>query len=202
MRVLVTGGASGIGRAIADVDTISSSAGFSSSITDCADPETVDHMFGDLESSLGGLDVLVDNVGISGPTGPIESLDPRDWQRTLAVNVGGHFLCSRRAVPLLRDAGGGSIVNISSTAGTLGYPLRVPYAVSKWGVVSLTKSLAMELGDDGIRVDAICPGPVDGPRMSAVIEREAAATGLGAEVLRDAYTDARRIPEARLCVDV
>jgi NAD(P)-dependent dehydrogenase (short-subunit alcohol dehydrogenase family) len=105
----------------------------------------------------------------------------------VAVNLDGAFLCTRRAVPLLKAAGGGAVVNISSTAGLMGYPLRTPYAAAKWGVIGLTRSLAIELGPSGIRVNAICPGSVEGARMARAIRAEAAVRGVGEEDVRQAY---------------
>jgi NAD(P)-dependent dehydrogenase (short-subunit alcohol dehydrogenase family) len=131
--------------------------------------------------------VLVNNAGSSGPTGPVESLDYADWRRTIEVNLDSQFLCTKQAVPMLREAGGGSIVNISSSAGLRGYPMRTPYAAAKWGVIGLTKTLAMELGPEGIRVNAICPGSVAGDRIDRVIEAAAEARGVGAETVRQGY---------------
>jgi NAD(P)-dependent dehydrogenase (short-subunit alcohol dehydrogenase family) len=144
-------------------------------------------MFEALEQAFGGLEVLINNAGIAGPTGPIETLDPAAWRRCVAVNLDGAFLCARRAVPLLKAAGGGAVVNISSTAGLMGYPLRTPYAAAKWAVIGLTKSLAIELGSHGIRVNAICPGAVDGARMARVARAEAVARGISEEQVRHAY---------------
>ena len=106
------------------------------------------------------------------------------YGRSLAININGQFYCTRRAVPLLKAAGGGSIVNLSSSAGVMGFPLRTPYAASKWAVVGLTKSLSMELGESGIRVNAICPGAVAGPRIDRVIAADAEARGLPLETVR------------------
>ena len=138
-------------------------------------------------AGLGGLDVLCANVGIAGPTGPVEELEASDWDRTMAVNVRSAFLCCRRAVPLLREAGGGSILLTASTAGITGYPMRSPYAASKYAVVGLGQTLAMEVGELGIRVNVICPGSVDGERMDGVIAAESAATGVPEANLRAGY---------------
>lgn len=205
-RVLVTAAGAGIGRAIAaaflsgaarvwicDIDAHALAAtkdaypDLSGSRTDVADAAGVDAMFAAIEQAFGGLDILINNAGIAGPTGPIEAVDPADWRRCVAVNLDGAFLCARRAVPLLKTAGGGAIVNISSTAGLMGYPLRTPYASAKWAVVGLTRSLAIELGPHGIRVNAICPGSVEGARMARVIAAEAATRGVSEEEVREGY---------------
>ena len=135
----------------------------------------------------GRIDVLGNNAGSSGPTGPVESLDYADWRRTIEVNLDSQFLCTKQAVPMRREAGGGSLVNISSSAGLRGYPMRTPYAAAKWGVIGLTKTLAMELGPEGIRVNAICPGSGAGDRIDRVIEAAAEARGVGAETVRQGY---------------
>ena len=205
-RVLVTAGGAGIGRGIAaaflaqgarvwifDIDAEALAATkdahpeLGGSRTDVAHEGAVTAMFAAIEQTFGGLDVLVNNAGIAGPTGPIETLDAADWRRCVAVNLDGAFLCARRAVPLLKAAGGGAIINISSTAGLMGYPLRTPYASAKWAVIGLTRSLAIELGPFGIRVNAICPGSVEGARMGRVIEAEAAARGVSEEEVRQGY---------------
>jgi NAD(P)-dependent dehydrogenase (short-subunit alcohol dehydrogenase family) len=136
---------------------------------------------------LGGLDVLVNNAGIAGPTGPVEEISQEDWRRTLAINLEGQFLCTRRAVPLLRQAGGGCIINLSSAAGRFGFARRTPYSASKWGVVGFTKSLAVELGPDNIRVNAILPGAVDGPRIQRVISAKADSLGVLYEEMEKRY---------------
>ncbi|HJO98306.1 MAG: SDR family oxidoreductase [Acidimicrobiales bacterium] len=198
-RVLVTGGTSGIGRAMVqaflDTDATVHVAdlagtppeGASMTRTDVSDEGSVDELFDAVEEHLGGLDVLCNNVGIAGPTGPIEALDVDDWDQTMAVNVRSMFLVCRRAVSLLRRAGGGSILNTSSTAGITGYPMRSPYATSKWAVVGLGATLAMELGELGIRVNTICPGSVGGDRMDRVIAAEATAAGTGEAEIRTGY---------------
>ena len=200
-RVLITGGASGIGRAmadafrkdgamvhVADVDgTADQPPGGGFTAADVSDPSDVDRLFDDVMAGLGGLDVLCANVGIAGPTGPVEELEASDWDRTMAVNVRSAFLCCRRAVPLLREAGGGSILLTASTAGITGYPMRSPYAASKYAVVGLGKTLAMEVGELGIRVNVICPGSVNGERMDGVIAAESAGTGVPEANLRAGY---------------
>ena len=206
LRVMVTAGAAGIGRAIAnafvddgarvhicDVDE----AALESFTKECPEARAtradvasvaeVDAFFDSAQAWLGGLDVLVNNAGIAGPTGRVEDIRPEDWDRTLGININGQFYCARRAVPLLKAAGGGSIVNLSSSAGVMGFPLRTPYAASKWAVVGLTKSLSMELGEFAIRVNAICPGAVAGPRIDRVIAADAEASKLPLETVRKRY---------------
>ena len=139
---------------------------------DVADEAAVDRLFELALEQLGGVDILVNNAGIAGPTGPIEEIAPEDWRRTLEVNITGQYLCARRAVPHIRAAGGGSIINLSSAAGRFGFALRSPYCASKWAVVGLTKALAIELGGDQIRVNAICPGAVEGERIDRVVDRQ------------------------------
>ncbi|MBT4487320.1 MAG: SDR family oxidoreductase [Rhodospirillaceae bacterium] len=205
-RVLITAGGSGIGRtmagafhqagariAICDVDgaaleqTARELPGVTAVIADVADAGDVDAMFTKAEDALGGLDVLVNNAGIAGPTGLLEDLSLDDWRRCLAVNLDGHFHCLRRAVPLMKAQGAGCIINLSSSAGILGLPNRTPYTASKWAVVGLTKSLAMEVGPFGIRVNAIAPGSVEGDRMDRVIAAEAAASGHSEAAIREDY---------------
>lgn len=205
-RVFVSAAAAGIGRAIADrfmqagafvclcdVDETAlnrlegSSDGLRGVRADVADPAQMETAFQEVVQVLGGLDVLVNNAGISGPTASTESITPEDWQRTIDVNLNGAFYCSRLAIPLLKASGGGSIINIGSTAGLHGYPLRAPYAASKWALVGFTKTLAMELGPLGIRVNAVCPGSVQGPRIEGVYAAKAAARGVSVEEIRDAF---------------
>ena len=198
LRVLVTGAAGGIGLEIAkafqaeqarvhvcdlpDVLATRSAelpAGIRSTAADVADAADVDRLFDVVTRALGGLDVLVNNAAITGPTGPIEGNDPEHGRRTIDVNLVGAFHCIRKAVPLLRAAGGGSIVNISSIAGRLGFPERTAYAASKWALIGLTESVAMEVGADDIRVNAVLPGIVAGERQSRVQAARARALGIG-----------------------
>jgi NAD(P)-dependent dehydrogenase (short-subunit alcohol dehydrogenase family) len=156
-------------------------------VADVSDPEAVDRLFDDVRSTLGGLDVLINNAGIEGPIGPVEDISPEAWRRTIAVNLDGQFLCARNAVPLLKSAGGGCIINMSSTAGLGGCPNRSPYVASKWAVIGLTKTLAMELGSFGIRVNAICPGSVEGERIRRVMKADAKTLGKSLEEVRESY---------------
>ena len=142
------------------------------STTDVADRRQVAGLFDDALQALGGLDCLVNNAGIAGPTGRVEDLDPAEWDRCLAVDITGGFNCTRLAVPHLKQSRNGSIVNISSAAGKFGFPLRTPYAAAKWAVIGFTKSLAMELGEFGIRANAVLPGVVAGERQDRVLERQ------------------------------
>jgi NAD(P)-dependent dehydrogenase (short-subunit alcohol dehydrogenase family) len=201
LRVLVTAGAAGIGKAITtalvqagarvhicDV-ALDAMPGVSSSLADVSSETDVDRLFDDVRKHLGGLDVLVNNAGIAGPTGKIEDLSLEDWRRTLDVDLTGQFLCARRAVPMLKDAGGGAIINMSSAAGRFGYAFRTPYAAAKWGVIGLTQSLAKELGPSNIRVNAILPGVIKGPRMEKVIRDRAEQTGVPFEAMEKQYLD-------------
>jgi NAD(P)-dependent dehydrogenase (short-subunit alcohol dehydrogenase family) len=205
-RVIVTAGAAGIGRAVAaaflgqgarvficDVDKAAldefrkAQPQAGTTVADIAEASQVDRLFDEAGEALGGLDVLVNNAGIAGPTGPVEEISQEDWRRTLAINLEGQFLCTRRAVPLLRQSGGGCIINLSSAAGRFGFPRRTPYAASKWGVIGFTKSLAVELGPDNIRVNAILPGAVDGPRIRRVIAAKAESVGVPVAEMEKRY---------------
>jgi NAD(P)-dependent dehydrogenase (short-subunit alcohol dehydrogenase family) len=194
LRVLVTAGASGIGRTIievlfhhgarvhtCDIDRDKLAAftesfpNVGTSNTDVSEPKQVEALFRDVRNGLGGLDVLVNNAGISGPTARLEDTEIEAWYRTIDVNLNSAFLCARLAIPMLRESGRGRLINISSVAGRLGYPSRSAYASSKWALIGLTKSLAMELGPEGICVNAVLPGIVEGPRMQGVIAARASS---------------------------
>ncbi|GJE03138.1 SDR family oxidoreductase [Methylobacterium isbiliense] len=207
LKVLVTAGAAGIGIEIArafaeegarvhvcDVDAAALAAlpeGITGTRADVASREDVERLFAETQGSLGGLDVLVNNAGIAGPTGRVEAIGPEDWDRCLAVCLTGQFNCVRLAVPLLRQSGNPSIANLSSVAGRFGFPLRSPYAAAKWGVIGFTKSLSRELGPDGIRVNAILPGIVAGDRQRRVLEARAQQRGMSyAEVEAEAFAAA------------
>jgi len=119
------------------------------------------------------LDALINNIGIAGPTDRLENINIKDWQETMDINVNSHFYFTKYSIPLLKKNKGGSIINLSSTAGIFGFPFRSPYSASKWAVIGLTKTLAMELGKYNVRVNAICPGAVSGDRMKRVINAKA-----------------------------
>ena len=197
LRVLVTAGASGIGRAIVDMLTVHGARIHVCDVAeaaldefrgahpmhgvsraDVASDADVEGMFDEVERTLGGLDVLVNNAGIAGPTGAVEDITPADWRRCIDVDLTGQFLCAHHAVPLLKAAGGGAIVNMSSAAGRHGYAYRTPYSAAKFGVIGFTQSLAKELGPHNIRVNAILPGIVEGPRMERVIHARAGQLGI------------------------
>ncbi|MCZ4282180.1 SDR family oxidoreductase [Kiloniella laminariae] len=201
-RVLVTAGAAGIGKAaaevflregarvhICDIDQAALNAfeggtRLSKSLLDVTDEAAVSALFEKEIAELGGLDVLVNNAGIAGPAGALETLDYREWQRCVSVNIDSQFLFSRAAIPLMKQQESGAIINLSSTAGLFGFPMRSPYAAAKWAVIGLTKTMAMELGPFGIRVNAIAPGSVAGPRMDRVIDATAKAQGVLPEEVR------------------
>ena len=201
LRVLVTAGAAGIGLAIAktfvahgarvhvcDVDEKALSSlpeEIPCTRADVADVSQVERLFEDAKKNLGGLDVLVNNAGIAGPTAKVEEIRVEDWDRTIAVDLNGMFYCTREAMPLIKAAGGGSIVNLSSAAGRHGFPRRTPYSAAKWGVVGFTKSLAVEAGPDKVRANAIQPGLVEGERIDRVIDAKAKALGVGFDEFRD-----------------
>jgi NAD(P)-dependent dehydrogenase (short-subunit alcohol dehydrogenase family) len=220
LRVLVTGGASGIGLAIAQafvetgarvhvcdasqqtIDALrhsqeqtsgsarSNASPITATLADVADRDAVERVFADVEKQLGGLDVLVNNAGIAGPTGGVDELDVSEWEQTVDINLNAQFYFARRAVPLLRNAPeGGSIIAMSSVAGRLGYAYRTPYSATKWAIVGLTKSLAIELGPTGIRVNTIQPGIVKGPRIERVIAARAQQLGLAYDEMERRYLD-------------
>ncbi|NND90647.1 MAG: SDR family oxidoreductase [Granulosicoccus sp.] len=196
-RVIVTAGASGIGRQIVsaylhegaqvelcDVDEAalervsSELPAARSTLCDVVDRSAVTSFIDEAAARMGGLDILINNAGIAGPTAAVQDIHPEDWDRCIAVCLTAQFNCTRIAVPHLRQSQNGSIVNLSSAAGHLGFGLRTPYAAAKWGVIGFTKSLAIELGADGIRVNAILPGIVAGERQRRVMHAKAEQKGL------------------------
>ena len=140
---------------------------------DASDEDEVSGFFNQINKKTKKIDALINNVGVAGPTGTVEKLSSDDWEKTLKINVVSHFYFTKLAIPMLKKNKGGSIINISSGAGIMGFPLRSPYAASKWAVIGVTKTLAMELGKFKIRVNAICPGTIKGERMIRVIRDKA-----------------------------
>jgi len=204
--VLVTGAGGGIGRAIAegflaegcavhvcDVnpsaidDFLASNPGATATVADVSSIDDVERTIADLLRYTGRLDVLVNNTGMAGPIAAVEDIETADWDLTIAVDLSSHFYFTRKAAPLMKKTGGGSIINIASSAAFHGCPLRSPYAASKWAILGLTKTWAMELGPYGIRVNAICPGSVDGERIRGVMERDARAQGKSLDEIRQSY---------------
>ncbi|WP_460126263.1 SDR family oxidoreductase [Pseudomonas sp. S2_C03] len=209
LKVIITGGAAGIGAVIARafhevgahvyVCDINAGAvermkvefpGMHGGVVDVGIKQHVDRVMDEAITLLGGLDVLVNNAGIAGPTGNIESLDSDAWEQTVATNLNSQYFFLRKAVPWLKKSGQNPhIIAMSSVAGRLGYPFRTPYASTKWAVVGLMKSLASELGPDNIRVNAILPGVVEGERMDRVIDARAQTLGISFEAMRDQYLE-------------
>ncbi len=206
LRVVVTAGASGIGLAmvrafmnqdarvaICDVDqtaldTFSTEHPECIAMRACVTEETdMDRLFDRVETEWGGVDVVCANAGTGGPAGAVESIGLDEWQTCVAVNLDGAFLTARRAASAMKKQGSGLLLFTSSTAGLFGYPMRTPYASAKWAVIGLMKSLAMELGPHGVRVNALCPGAVEGERMNRVIANEARARNISEETIRQNY---------------
>ena len=207
-RAIVTAAGSGAGRVIAETFAANGAAvhvcdvaedhleafrrdnpEIGTSLADVGVAEQVERLFDEALAALGGLDVLVNNAGIAGPTAAVEDLEPADWDRVMAVNISGHFYCARCAVPAMKEAGGGAIVNISSTSGRTGLPLRAAYAVSKHAVMGLTETLARELGPAQIRVNTILPGWINNARGRRVVETKAEALGIPVDELMAEMTE-------------
>jgi NAD(P)-dependent dehydrogenase (short-subunit alcohol dehydrogenase family) len=206
LRVLISGGASGIGAALAaayveagakvhvcDVSEAALAdfaAKFPGAITtkaDVSDKAQIEAVFAAQAEQVGGLDVLVNNAGIAGPTGGIDTFDDAAWTQTVDINLNAQFRFAKLAVPMLKSSEHANIICMASVAGRLGYAWRTPYAATKWAIVGLMKSLASELGPDDIRVNALLPGIVEGPRMDGVIRARAEQLGLEFDVMREEY---------------
>lgn len=204
--VLISGAASGIGRRMAErllaegnsvhicdlsqenIDEfLIANPSATATCADIGKRGDVDRVFSDLVEQHGQLDVLVNNAGIAGPAAPVEECDEDSWDECIQINLSGTFYMTKRAIPLLRKSKNASIINVASTAALMGCPLRSPYVASKWAQIGLTKTWAMELGPEGIRVNAICPTSVEGPRIEGVIEHEAKQRGLDSEDIREVY---------------
>ena len=203
-RALITGAGSGIGKVMAqhfekagariwicDADTnnlelsLKENPHWNGTRCDVSDENQVDQLFKEMSDSFGGLEILVNNAGIAGPTAPVEKIDSDEWRRTVGVNLNGAFYCTRLATPLLKNSPKASIINISSVAGRLGFARRLPYASTKWAMIGFTESLAKELGPSGIRVNALLPGIVEGPRIEGVFQARAESEGVPYEEVRD-----------------
>ncbi|MGV8986095.1 MAG: SDR family oxidoreductase [Cypionkella sp.] len=202
-RVLITAGANGIGLVMArafqsagyrvwvtDVDAAMIAElppGIRGSHVDAANELGMEALFADISQAWGGLDVLCANAGIKGPTAAIEDMPLEGWHQCLAVNLDGAMLAAKYGARLMKPAKSGVMIFTSSTSGLYGTPYRAPYVAAKWGVIGLMKTVAMELGPFGIRVNAICPGSVNGPRIDRVIEAEAVAKGMAPDTVRQGY---------------
>ncbi|WP_226480081.1 SDR family NAD(P)-dependent oxidoreductase [Natrinema amylolyticum] len=209
--IIVTGASGGIGRTIAlrlleegaNVALAARSDGIEETAamadagdralpvrTDVTDESSVENLIERTEEAFDGLDGVVNNAGIAGPTAPVTDVDADDWDRTMAVNARGPFLVAKHAAALLRESDRASIVTISSISGKRPLADRTPYAASKMAVIGLTRTLAFELGDDDITVNAVCPGATEGPRIERVIENQAEQRGISFdEAKRDVFTD-------------
>ena len=209
---IVTGGGRGIGRAIAlrfaaegaavtvsgttreAIDAVAEEirerGGRALAVAaDVADESQVEHMVSTTLSEFGGIDILVNNAGIAGPTALVPEISREDWDRTLAINLTGAFLCAKHALPHLIERRSGCIINITSVAGLKAYAYRSPYAASKWAMIGLTRTLAEEAGRYNITVNAIAPGPVRGPRIDNVIRNRAAAMNRPFEEVERDYVE-------------
>ncbi|MBV6824603.1 SDR family oxidoreductase [Pseudomonas sp. PD9R] len=209
LKVIITGGAAGIGAVIAkafyEVDAqvyicdINASAvermkgeypGMHGGVVDVGIKQHVDRIMDEAIALLGGVDVLVNNAGIAGPTGNIEALDSDAWEQTVSTNLNSQYYFLSKAVPYLKQSKQNPhIIAMSSVAGRLGYPFRTPYASTKWAIVGLMKSLANELGPHNIRVNAILPGVVAGERMDRVIDARAKTLDISFEAMREQYLE-------------
>lgn len=206
LRVVVTAGGQGIGRSIAETflangacvhicdidaarltDCLTSNPNMGGTVADVANPNEVKTFIANAVAQMGGIDILINNAGIAGPAGPVETLDWDGWKRTLDVNLGGQFLCAKAVIPYLKAQRSGAIINIATTAALYGFPNRAAYASSKWAVVGLMKTLAMELGEFNIRANVICPGSVNNERMEHVIQLEMDASNRAEDEVREQF---------------
>lgn len=209
---VVTGGGKGIGRAIslafakegADVviaartetalketaEEINKMGGHALPfVADISREDQVNELVSSTVRNLGKIDILVNNAGIAGPTVPVVDLRIGDWNGVIAVNLTGAYLCSKAVLKYMIKNKSGNIINIGSMAGTKGLWRRSPYVVSKWGILGLTKTLALEAGIYGIRVNAICPGLVEGKRLDDVFSERAKVMGTSPDLIRKRAID-------------
>jgi NAD(P)-dependent dehydrogenase (short-subunit alcohol dehydrogenase family) len=210
---LVTGGSQGIGKAIAEkliaagatvaiaalddkalketaAEFESKGFNFKAYGADLSEEAQIDSLARSVGRDLGPVDILINNAGITGPTLAAHEIPTADWDRTLNINLRAPFLLSRAFIPSMIERKSGSIINISSIAGKMAYPLRSPYAASKWGLIGLTVTLAQEAGPFNVRVNAICPGPTRTDMIEAVVRARALASRVGVEAMFEEYTRA------------
>lgn len=211
-RVVITAAAAGIGRAIAEAFALAgaqvhlcdvndtalaecrtTSPSLKAAKVDLADPTALRLWMEDAIVEMGGIDVLVNNAGTKGPTAFVEDVTVDEWRACLTVGLESHFVAASCAAAAMKAQGHGCIINVSSTAGLFGYGMRTPYAAAKWGVIGLTKSLAVELGPRGVTCNAICPGSVRGSRMDAVILAEAEHRQVAPTAVSDEYVSGQSI---------
>ena len=207
-KIIISAGASGIGLAITKVCLNRGATVFLSDINekfinklkksnkskklhifkcDASDEDQVKNLFERIKKRTSKIDCAINNVGIAGPTATFEKISLTDWEKTLRTNVISHFLFTKLSIPMIKKNKGGSIINISSDAGVMGFPLRSPYAASKWAVIGITKTLAMELGKFKIRVNAICPGTIKGDRMVRVIRDKSKFTKISKKTIEKEF---------------
>jgi len=206
LRVVVVAGASGIGKTIVEtfvkqqcqvmVCDISDNHIESFKIdfpevdifkSDVSKYSDVKQFFDSVNQKMAAIDVLVNCAGIAGPTGKMEDISPEEWEQTINVNLNGMFYCIKQAIPLIKKSHNPSIINLASSASFYGFPLRAPYTAAKWATIGMTKTLAMELGNAGVRVNAICPGSVSGDRIDRVISADAKEQGKSIEEIKSIY---------------
>ena len=204
--ILITGAATGIGSSIAksyineghnvhicDYDAkrlqefLDKNPNVTGNLADVSNPDDVKYTFNIINDLYNKLNILINNAGISGESALTENISIEGWQQTINTNLNGMFYVTKLAIPLLKENKSSSIINISSTAGLLGVPMRSPYTASKWAVIGFTKTTAMELGPYGVNVNAICPGCVDGDRIERVINADARESGNTPDQIRDVY---------------
>jgi NAD(P)-dependent dehydrogenase (short-subunit alcohol dehydrogenase family) len=208
---IVTGGGKGIGKAISlalasegaivavaartaskldeTVEEIESGGGKAKAIqTDVSDEKQVQQLVAEVINGYGRVDILVNNSGIGGPTVNVVDLKLQEWNEVLAINLTGAMLCAREVLKYMIPRRKGSIINVGSDAGRFGYPMRSPYCVSKWGIIGLTETLAIEVGQYDIRVNCISPAAVRGDRLINVVTGRSNATGVPFEDLMGKIT--------------
>lgn len=203
-KVLITAGASGIGKEIAkafsalgdtvfvcDIDENALQAfaeevkGSVTTVCDVGNRNDIEKMVAYGAEAMGGYDILINNAGIGGPTAPVEEMNPDDWEKVMQIDLNGTFNVTRMVIPYLKKSAAGVIINMSSLAGRFGYENRSPYSTAKWGLIGFTKTLSIELGKYGIRANAILPGAVAGPRIERVLQGRADANGTTLEEEKD-----------------